>query len=133
MQTYLLSLIFTAAVACGGTSDYVPTTATESSAAVGTWTGTWLSHTGVGGDGMLDLTASGGTLMGTVSFTNSPCFSTGSITGTLVQNTFTATVTAGAIDVSVAGTLVGNQMSGTYDAISAGACTGDTGTLTLTR
>jgi hypothetical protein len=133
MRTVLLSLIFSAAIGCGGTSEDLPGTASNSSAVVGTWTGTWLSRSGVGGAGVLDLTQSGDSVTGTVSFTNSPCFSSGSISGSLVADTFTAAVTAGAIDVTVTGTLTGNQMSGTYDAISAGACTGDTGTLTLSR
>jgi len=99
----------------------------------GTWTGTWLSVDGIGGAATMRISESGGSLSGTVSFTNSPCFASGSIDATLDAETFSATVTAGAIDVTLQGTLADGTMSGTYDAVSAGACTGDTGTFTAKR
>jgi len=42
-------------------------------------------------------------------------------------------VTAGGASVTFDMTVTATQMSGTYDALSAGACTGDTGTFIATR
>jgi hypothetical protein len=58
----------------------------------------------------------------------SPCVSNGDVSATLNGSTFTATVTAGGIEITFSGALTGNQINGTYDVVSAGACTGDTGT-----
>jgi hypothetical protein len=51
----------------------------------------------------------------------------------LTGDSVSATVTAGAIEVNIDATLTGTEMSGTYDAVSAGACTGDTGTFSAKR
>jgi hypothetical protein len=79
----------------------------------------------------LNQTPSG--LGGTVSVTNSPCLANGDVTGSIAGDELTLTISAGAIDVSAEGTITGNSMSGTYVALSAGACTGDTGTFSATR
>ena len=42
-------------------------------------------------------------------------------------------VKAGAIQVNVDATLSGSSLDGTYDAQSAGACSGDTGTFSVKR
>jgi hypothetical protein len=124
------SLVCLAALACGGGAGGSGPAASKVD---GTWTGTWLSVRGVGGAATMHITETGGSLSGTVTFTNSPCFASGSIDATLDAESFSATVTAGAIDVTLQGTLTDDAMSGTYDAVSAGACTGDTGTFTARR
>lgn len=103
----------------------------------GTWTGSWLSSNNING-GSIDLmiTQNGSAITGSVTFTGSPCFAGGAITGNVSGFNVTATLNAGGIVVSLAGTVSGagsDQMNGTYDVVSAGACTGDTGTVTLTR
>jgi hypothetical protein len=123
-----LALLSAIALGCGGTNSS-PTT----SAAAGTWTGQWLSHDGIGGSATMQLSAAGDGLTGTISFTNSPCFSSGAVTATLDGEEVSATVTAGGIQVTIDATITGTQMSGTYDAVSAGACTGDTGTFSATQ
>jgi len=124
-----LSLLCLAVSACGSTGGG----GGASSSAAGTWTGQWLSQTGVGGSATMHLSAGGDGLTGTVSFSNSPCFSSGAVSATLDGETVSADVTAGAIEVTIDATITGTHMSGSYDAVSAGACTGDTGTFTATR
>jgi hypothetical protein len=132
MRNFILIGSFCLAAACGGTNSVGNTGG--ASAATGTWTGMWLSHTGVGGSATLELSQTGSSgLSGTISFTDSPCFSSGAVTATVTGDMFLATVTAGGIEVTIDGTLTGGQISGTYDAISAGACTGDTGTFSASQ
>jgi hypothetical protein len=114
---------------CGGSTS----NSAGTSAVTGTWTGQWLSHDGIGGAATMQLTPGGDGLTGSISFTNSPCFSSGAVSATLDGEDVVATITAGAIDVTITATITGTQMSGTYDAVSAGACTGDTGTFSATR
>ena len=71
-----------------------------------------------------------------MSFTASPCFSGASVTGNVSGANLNGSLQAGGIQVNISATVsgVGNDMmNGTYHAVSAGACTGDTGTVTLTR
>ena len=126
-----LFLVSTLGPACGAANG--DSKGGDPSGATRTWTGSWLSQTGVGGDETFDISVDGTTVTGTVSFTNSPCFSSGDVSGTLVDGVLSASVTAGAIDVTIDATMTGDQLSGTYDTISAGACTGDTGTVSATE
>ena len=130
VRTTLALLIWFSCMACSATGGNV---ATNNSAAAGTWTGSWLSRNGIGGTTVLQFTATPSALTGSVSFTNSPCFATGNVSASVTGDTVSGTVSAGNIDISIQGTIIGNTMSGTYDAISAGACTGDTGTFQATR
>jgi hypothetical protein len=130
MRTSLcLTLFCLMAFGCGGTAS----NSLGTSAVSGTWTGQWLSHDGIGGSATMQLTPSGDGLTGSITFTNSPCFSSGAVSATVDGENVVATITAGAIDVTIDATITGTQMSGTYDAISAGACTGDTGTFSATQ
>jgi len=70
---------------------------------------------------------------GQISFTNSPCFSGGDLSGQVSGNRLTGSLTAGSIRVDFDGTVTGDQLNGTYDTINAGACTGDTGTFSVSR
>jgi hypothetical protein len=103
----------------------------------GTWTGTWASSNGINtGDIDATLVQTGGAVTGSVSFTGSPCFAGGPITGIVSGDTINASLIAGGIQVDLSGAVSGSgndMMNGTYDTVSAGACTGDTGTITLTR
>jgi hypothetical protein len=75
------------------------------------------------------LTQAGAAVSGSVVFTGSPCFSSGNFSGTVDGDGLSGQVTAGAIQVTIDGTVSpATMVSGTYDAVSAGACTGDTGT-----
>jgi hypothetical protein len=135
--SFLVILLGSALVgACGGSAVEAPGGGgpeSDPSAQTATWTGTWLSHTGAGGTEAFVLTVAGGQVTGTVSFTGSPCFESGSLAGTLDGDTLAGTISAGGIDVSITGVVTGDQLSGTYAALSAGACTGDTGTFGAAR
>jgi hypothetical protein len=103
----------------------------------GTWTGTWNSSNGIN-SGSIDatLTQTGSSISGSVSFTGSPCFAGGPISGNVGGANIAAALNAGGIHVTFSAAVSGvgdDMMNGTYSVVSAGACTGDTGTITLTR
>jgi hypothetical protein len=97
----------------------------------GHWAGSWSSSKGLG-EGTISfpsLVQSGPAVKGQVSFGGSLCFSGGAISGSICGDTFTGALSAGGIDVKLSATVSGTQMSGgSYNMVSAGACTGDTGT-----
>jgi len=100
----------------------------------GSWAGTWLSETGMGGDVTAVLTQAGADVDGTMTISGSPCFSVGNVSGTVSGNRVsTGAMFSGDTRVNFEGTVVGDQISGSYDTVRAGACTGDTGTFSLTR
>lgn len=97
----------------------------------GTWTGTWLD-----GDVQGDITftlSGGGTVTGSVVLTGSPCIGNGAVTGTASGDSLNGEISAGGTTVSFSATATGTQMSGTFDAVTAGSCTGDTGTFTVSQ
>ena len=100
----------------------------------GTWSGTWQSGGGGGGNlTFVSLLQTDSMVTGSVSFTGSPCFSGGAVSGEVCGDTFIGSLRAGNISVDFDVTVTGDQMNGTYDVDNAGACTGDTGTISATR
>jgi hypothetical protein len=97
----------------------------------GHWAGSWSSSKGLG-EGTISfasLVQSGSAVKGQVSFGQSPCFSGGAVSGSICGDTFTGALSASGINVKLGARVTETQMSGgTYDMVSAGACTGDTGT-----
>lgn len=81
----------------------------------------------------MQLAQSGSSVSGTTLVQNSPCLSNGDVSGSVSGDELSGAMTAGGISITFDTTVQGAQMSGTYDAVSAGACTGDTGTFTATR
>ena len=123
-----------AANACGGSSS------TQGGPApgvdlTGTWNATWTSRSGAVGQGTMVLTQSGASVTGTVTVQGSPCVVNADVSGSLDGDALAATFTFGGGEATLDATVSASasQMSGTYDATSAGACTGDTGTITATR
>ena len=104
----------------------------------GTWTGEWASSNGVDGGILgLALTQTGATFDGTAVFGSSPCFSGGSVSdGAISWVHVSGSLTSGSARVDFTGTVSGisnENLIGTYRIISAGVCTGDTGTISLNR
>ena len=131
-----LCLFFAFLGACGGSSAGVgdATSSTEPTASLaGVWNGTWLSPLGASGTLTITMRQSGSTLEGDLHFTGSPCFASGRFAGSVTGRDFRGSVTAGAIRVDMSGTVTGDAYDGTYTAVAAGACTGDTGTFTASR
>jgi hypothetical protein len=124
-----------ALAACGGSEStvYDSSQTTPGADLTGTWTGTWLSSRNVGGGTTSTFTQSGSTVEGDISFTGSPCFSGGIFQGTLRGRDLSGTVSAGTIRVSMTATISATSMNGTYNALEAGACSGDTGTFSSKR
>lgn len=124
------------ACGCGGSSGAVapngPSTGVD---LTGTWSATWTSRSGAVGQGTMVLTQSGASVTGAITVQGSPCVVNADVTGSLDGDALAATFTFGGgeatLDATVSATAT--QLSGTYDAASAGACTGDTGTIIATR
>lgn len=133
MRVLLPILLAASAFGCGGSTSSGFEAPTVNVA--GTWKGRWTSSTGASGATSSTFTQSAtGAISGTTTFSGSPCFSAGKIEGAVTGDDFNGRLVAGGIRVDLAGTTIERSMSGTYNAVSAGACTGDTaGTFTLER
>ncbi|HEX8791768.1 MAG TPA: hypothetical protein VF765_12520 [Polyangiaceae bacterium] len=118
--------------ACGGNSSTPPGPSSGVDVS-GTWTTTWTSVSGQVGHGSMQLAQDGSSVSGTTLVENSPCLANGDVSGSVAGDQLSGAMTAGAIQITFDSTVQGTQMSGTYDAVSAGACTGDTGTFVATR
>lgn len=102
--------------------------------AAGSWTGNWFSSNGINSGALtFTLNQTGNSATGSANFTNSSCFSSGAASGTVSGANYSGNMTAGGINVAYSVTITGNALSGTYNVISGGACTGDSGTLSATR
>jgi len=99
----------------------------------GDWQGTWSSQASAGGVMATSFLVHSGNVTGTVSFSGSPCFDTADVALVAANGTISGSATAGAIELDLSAHWVEDHLEGTYEAICAGACTGDTGTFTLQR
>ena len=98
----------------------------------GDWSGSWVSGS-VGGDVSATFTQTGGTLTGTVTVGDSPCITEGAITGTVTSSGVTFGSVSGATSITFVSTEVSEEsMSGTWTT-DGGACTGGSGTFTISR
>jgi hypothetical protein len=96
----------------------------------GHWDGNWSSAKGLGEGSIsfFSIVQSGSAVKGQVSFGRSLCISGGAVSGSICGDTFTGALSADGIEVKLSATVTGTQMSsGSYNMVSAGACTGDTG------
>jgi hypothetical protein len=120
--------------ACGGSTNGGTSSSSESSSLAGGWTGTWKSNSGVGGTVTFAITQTGNTLAGTASMTNSACLENAKLDGSVNGDDVMINVTSGDTRATVHLTVTApGQIDGTYDAISAGLCSGDTGIVDATR
>jgi hypothetical protein len=130
----LLGPVAALVCACGGSDSSTLPGAASGLDVSGTWNATWTSsRSGQMGQGTMRLTQSASGVTGTALVQGSPCFDNGDVTGSLSGDELSGAMTAGGASVTFDTTVTGSQMSGTYDAVSAGACTGDTGSITATR
>jgi hypothetical protein len=117
--------------ACGGSNSTTgPAPAIDVS---GTWNATWTSGPGEIFQGTLTLSQTGARVTGSAVASGSPCGQNGDINASINGDELTGTMAAGAASVTFDTTVGVSMMSGTFDVVSAGACTGDTGTITATR
>ena len=101
---------------------------------LGSWGGQWASSGGATGDVQTNFTDDDGRRFdGTIQFSGSPCFSGAAITGELIGDDMSGTITAGAVEIAYSATLDDTVMSGSYTAVTAGVCTGDVGTFSLEK
>lgn len=133
MKTKWLGLLILVA-ACGGSTNGGTTSSSESSSLEGAWTGTWKSNQGVGGAVTMSITQNGNALSGTASMTNSTCLENAKLDGTINGDDVLINVTSGDTRASVHLTVMSpGHVDGTYDAVSAGLCSGDTGIVDITQ
>lgn len=101
-----------------------PTAATSGLA--GIWGGDYASTSTPGSTGtfIIDWTQTGSTLGGTISVTNTPCVTEGTITGTVEGEQITFGAVEGAYSIAYEGTVSGDTMSGTYSSPSCGNAAG---------
>lgn len=104
------------------------------SSLAGSWSGEWRSNSGAGGGMTLTLAQDGSSISGTVSMTDSLCLENAKVTGTVNGDDVEVDVVAGDNHATARLTVTGaNQLDGTYAALHAGVCTGDTGMLSASR
>jgi hypothetical protein len=99
----------------------------------GSWSGTWRSQAGLGGSLASELSQNDSNITGTVSFTGSPCFSATALDAVFTKAQLSGSATAGAVHIDVSASWVKGDLDGTYQVLSGGPCTSDTGTFALTR
>lgn len=135
MHTNWFVLALTISVAaCGGSNSVGTSSANGSSSLAGAWSGTWKSDSGVGGTVSMSITQDGDSLSGTASMTNSTCLENAKLSGTVNGDDVMIDVTSGDTHATVHLTVTAtNQIDGTYDAVSVGICSGDTGIVDATR
>jgi len=120
-----LACLLALLASCGTDSEWCSLT--------GKWQGTWKSRFGVSGSLASTLAQQGDNVTGSVAFTNSPCFDAANVALVEAGGNITGSATAGGIRVDMSASWVEDHLEGTYNAISAGACTGDTGTFSMQR
>jgi uncharacterized protein (TIGR03437 family) len=99
----------------------------------GAWQGTWSSTLGFRGSATANLTQTGNALNGTISLADSPCFSSGTVSGTISGNQISLALTfSGGQKASFKGAanLAGNAITGQYT-VQTGSCAGDTGGIAI--
>ncbi|MEO8877124.1 MAG: hypothetical protein ABI461_16140 [Polyangiaceae bacterium] len=133
----MMFAIMMASAACGGSGNGGTSGGTSSggsSSLAGSWDGKWQSANGMGGAATLSLAQNGTQLSGTTTLSDSVCFVGAKVTGTVEGDDVHLDITAGDAHATAHLTVISDtEVDGTYDAVSAGVCTGDTGTLTATR
>jgi hypothetical protein len=129
-------------VACSGSHDsslvaassQQPETKRDSESSLsGSWTGSWKSSSGPDGQCTLAVEQSGNQITGTVEFAGSPCASLLRVDASMKGSGMQGEATAGENRVTFSMTLFDARLGGTYRSVSLGACSGDTGTLELSR
>jgi len=104
------------------TASPTPSGSSAAGAIQGPWDGTWTSTSSPGANGTfhIDFTQSGIQLTGSITITNTPCITTGIITGALAGNRITFGAVQGAQTIAYTGTIADASMSGTYAAPQCG-------------
>ena len=95
---------------------------------VGTWKGTWRSTSPPGASGAfkMRLTVSSGKLSGTISVTNTPCISKGTVNGAVQGGRIKFGAVKGSREaIAFTGAVSGDNMSGTYKDPQCGHTVGD--------
>ena len=124
----LMLFVFSIITGCGGGGS-----GGDSSSSInltGNWSGTWEGTDS--GNVSANLTHSGTSITGTASISNSPCISSGDVSGSVSENNITFGLVSGTDEIAYTGEFTSTTISGSYQVLS-GACAGDTGTFELTK
>ncbi len=110
-----------------GSVSAMPSDDSSEGAIQGRWNGTWTSTSspGLNGTFHIDFTQAGEQLTGDITISDTPCITTGTITGKLAGDRITFGAVQGAQTIAYTGTISGTSMSGTYSAPQCGNGKGD--------
>lgn len=123
------TLITSLLVACGGGGSSAPPTVN----ATGEWKGTARdASNGATGAMSFSLNQVGADIGGSFSSPTNTCLKVGSISGTVSGNEITGKIASGDATGTFIATVIGNAMSGTYEAKSA-TCGSGKGSINMTR
>ncbi len=125
MLRWAVVLVLAPMISCADSADWCDLS--------GHWSGAWTSQTAASGSLDTQLDVHGSDVSGTMTFAGSPCFDAAQLAGVLANKQVSGSATAGAMHVDVTASWVEDHLEGTYDAVSAGACTGDGGTFKLEK
>jgi hypothetical protein len=119
-----------AAAGGGGGSSGGSSSSTTELNLTGDWIGTWIDSSGNSGDISLTLTQSDTSVTGNVFITGSECISTGTISGTITDDTLESEIVSGSDVASFIANCTSTSMSGTLE-FTSGECVGDSGSFSI--
>nr|HEX4318961.1 hypothetical protein [Kofleriaceae bacterium] len=125
-----LAAILASGTALGACSDHAG--GGGAAAMVGNFSGTWAGTTGGGGTLVATFALEDSEdVMGTVSFSGSPCFDSAALELQVDDGDVSGTATEANASIELDGTLNVGVVSGTFQVESAGLCSGATGSFTM--
>jgi len=136
LGAFALALVSFMSCSGGGSGSGSGGASHQPAAIDGVWHGTWNSSTGSSGNMTLWISQTGGSIAGAWELDGTACFSTGNFTGIVTGHSVTCQATATGVHITFVGNASGTQLdvlAGTYSVQAGGACTGDSGTITLSR
>lgn len=98
----------------------------------GQWAGTWSSTSGAGGSVEATFAQVDDEISGTVIIGDTPCLSTGTLSGSVSSTNVTFGAVSGADEIEFTGTVGATVIDGTYT-VASGVCVGDSGSFTINR
>lgn len=100
----------------------------------GDYAGTWAGSTGGTGTLSATLEPSGDhDVVGTATFSGSPCFNAAELTLVVAGSDVSGTASAGGITAQLEGTFIDPDFSGSFSLTAAGVCSGASGTFEMSR
>ena len=117
----------------GGGSSGGDTSGAVEGILTGSWNGSWTSLNGNGsGNISANIIHGDSSIIGSISMTDYPCMSRGSLSGTVLENNVNIIVVFATNTIVYSALYTSTSISGAY-AVTAGDCTGDVGTFSINK